>query len=403
MQIPVSRRWVPTELRAWTKSLDLSREFLSGVSLHAHTHHSRESLSHLPRYIAQIPVVAALFDQELQQHEARSGANVDFSKGWWHPPVSPRAVFDSEASQITKLGLSPIVSVTDHDSITAGVELQRTFSARCAPVSFEWTAPIGRGFLHLGVHNLPSSSAQTWFDRLEGFTADRDREGLGGILEDLTSTEDILVVLNHPMWDLAAIGATAHERMLMCFLTDYGHLLHAVELNGYRSWGENLQTVALARETGHPLISGGDRHACAPNALINLSHASSFAGFVHEIKAGISTVITMPEYREHVVGRTIASVADVVSPYRHYPDGWQRWTDRVSCLTSQGLRPLSHHWPRGGPWWLRSVMSTVRLLAWQPLRRPLAHLLEWRDRVTGEPTSVAWPPPEAAPMVTLAD
>lgn len=403
MMTAVSRRGVPTDLRAWKKGQDLSREFLSGVSLHAHTHHSRESLAHLPHYILQIPVVGSLFDQEIQQHQARSGGRVDFSKGWWHPPVSPRAVFDSEASQITRLGLSPIVSVTDHDSLIAGFELQRTFSPRCAPLSFEWTAPFGPGFLHLGVHNLPPASARHWFDRLEAFTANPDGEPLTTLLSDLTETDDVLVVLNHPMWDLAAVGADAHRRMLARFLADHGHQMHALELNGYRSWGENLQTVALARETGHPLISGGDRHACAVNALINLSYASSFAGFVHEIKAGISTVITMPEYREHVIGRTIASVADVVSVYRQYPDGWQRWTDRVSCLTSQGLTPLSRHWPSGGPLWLRSVMSTVRLLAWQPLRKPIAHVLEWRDKASGAPTSVAWPPPQAATMATLGE
>lgn len=400
---PVSRRGVPTELRAWKKGQDVSREFLSGVSLHAHTHHSRESLAHLPRYIVQIPIVGPLFDQEVRQHQARSGAPVDFSKGWWHPPVSPRAVFDSEASQITKLGLSPIVSVTDHDSIEAGLELQQTFSPRCSPLSFEWTLPYGPGFLHLGVHNLPVATGRQWFDRLEAFTADPDVEPLPGLLADLATTGDVLVVLNHPMWDLAAVGPEAHQRMLKRFLREHGHLMHALELNGYRSWGENLDTVAVARETGHPLISGGDRHACAPNALINLSHASSFAGFVHEIKAGISTVITMPEYREHVVGRTIESVAHVITAYRTYPDGWQRWTDRVSCQTSQGLTPLSFHWPTGGPFWLRWVMSTVRLLAWQPLRKPLAHVLEWRDRRSGEPTSVAWPPADASAMATLLE
>jgi hypothetical protein len=389
---PVSRRGTKTDLRAWKKNQDLSREFLTGVSLHAHTHHSQESLAHLPRYITQIPVVGSLFDQSVQEHQERIGGRVDFARGWWHPPVSPRAVFDSEAAQISKLGLTPIVSVTDHDSLTAGFELQRTFSPRCSPLSFEWTAPYGAGFVHLGVHNLPPASAGRWFDRLSAFTDAPGREPIVDILTDLTSTDDVLVILNHPIWDLADEGDAAHQRMLVSFLAECGDLIHALELNGYRSWKENLDVVALARETGHPLISGGDRHACAPNALINLSHASSFAGFVHEIKAGISTVMTMPEYREHVIGRTIASVADVVTSYRQYPEGWRHWTDRVSCQTTDGLTPLSHHWPTGGPLWLRSVMSTVRLLAWQPLRKPLARVLEWRDRKTGTPTSVAWPP-----------
>ena len=400
---PVSRRGVPTDIRNWTKSNDLSREFLTGVSLHAHTHHSRESLAHLPLYIARIPVVGNLFDHEVRHQQTLSGARVDFAKGWWHPPVSPRGVFDSEAGQITKLGLSPIVSVTDHDSIDAGLELQRTFSPRCSPISFEWSVPYGDGFFHLGVHNLPPASATTLFRRLEAFTEQPDVEPLADVLADLTDTGDILVVLNHPIWDLAAVGPSGHQRLLTRFLAEHGHSMHALELNGYRSWGENLQTVALARETGHPLIAGGDRHACAANALINLSHASSFAGFVHEIKAGISTVLTMPEYREHIVGRTVASVADVLSAYRHYPEGWQNWADRVSCQTSEGWIPLSHHWSGGGPFWLRSVMSTVRLLAWQPLRQPLALALEWRDRMTGAPTSVAWPPPEAVRIVAQLD
>lgn len=392
--MPVSRRGATTQLRAWKASEDLSREFLSGVSLHAHTHYSPESLAHLPRYVLQIPVVGTLFDREVQEHQRKSGARVDFSKGWWHPPVSPRAVFDSEAAQISRMGLRPLVSVTDHDSLTACVELQHTFSPRCCPLSFEWTMPVGHGFLHVGVHNLPTATAHQWFNRLEAYTADPDVEPLGHLLEELASADDVLVVLNHPLWDLADVGAAEHKRMLTRVLAQYGHVFHALELNGYRSWGENLDVVTLARESGHPLISGGDRHACAPNALLNLSHASSFAGFVHEIRAGISTVVTMPAYREHVIARTVASVADVVSAYRQYPEGWQYWTDRISLLTADGGSQLSRHWPTGGPLWLRLVMSTVRLLAWEPIRLPLALLLEWRDRRGGTPTSVAWPPAE---------
>lgn len=400
--MPVSRRGATTQLRAWKPSEDLSREFRAGVSLHAHTHYSPESLAHLPRYVLQIPVVGRLFDREVQAHQRKSGAHVDFAKGWWHPPVSPRAVFDSEAGQITKMGLLPIVSVTDHDSLTACFELQQTFSPRCAPLSFEWTMPVGQGFLHIGVHNLPVATARAWFSRLEAFTADPAVEPLERILEELASTEDVLVVLNHPLWDLADVGADEHERMLRQVLARYGHLFHALELNGYRSWGENLDVVTLARETGHPLISGGDRHACAPNALLNLSHASSFAGFVHEIRAGISTVVTMPAYREHVIARTVASVADVVSVHRQYPEGWRYWTDRVSLLTSDGGSQLSKHWPTGGPLWLRLVMATVRLLAWEPIRLPLALALEWRDRRGGTPTSIAWPLAETVTPTSVA-
>ena len=86
---------------------------------------------------------------------------------WWHPPVSPRAVFESEAGQIEQpAGPAPLVSVTDHDDIAAGLELQTLYAQRRAPISFEWTVPCGRGYFHLGVHNLPPASADAWFDRL---------------------------------------------------------------------------------------------------------------------------------------------------------------------------------------------------------------------------------------------
>src|SRR5262245_26754865 len=92
--------------------------FNTVVSLHAHTHHSREVMADLPRYILKIPVVAPIFERELQTYAARNGDPLDFSKGWWHPPVSPRQVFEGEIRQIEqRFGLSPMVSVTDHDDI----------------------------------------------------------------------------------------------------------------------------------------------------------------------------------------------------------------------------------------------------------------------------------------------
>jgi hypothetical protein len=40
--------------------------FTSAVSLHAHTHHSRESLADVRTYLAQVPVVGHRFVQEMQ-------------------------------------------------------------------------------------------------------------------------------------------------------------------------------------------------------------------------------------------------------------------------------------------------------------------------------------------------
>src|SRR5262245_31726263 len=127
--------------------------FKAVVSLHSHTHHSREVMASLPQYFARIPLVASCFQRQQQMSVERTGDALDLSKGWWHPPVSPRQVFESEVDQIeTRFSLSPIVSLTDHDDIAAGIELQAMYAWRRAPISAEWTVPYDDGYFHLGVH-----------------------------------------------------------------------------------------------------------------------------------------------------------------------------------------------------------------------------------------------------------
>ena len=345
--------------------------FKSGVSLHAHTHHSREIMADLPAYILKIPVVAAIFERELESYAARTGDPIDFSKGWWHPPVSPREVFDGEATQIEqRFGLAPLVSITDHDNVTANVELQDMYAERCAPISFEWTVPYRRGYFHLGVHNLPSHSVAEWFYRLSAFTARPDNEPLDELFEDLNALRDVLIVFNHPCWDLATVGAQAHDSALAAFLKDYGRHVHALEFNGYRSRRENNRVRALASETGLPVISGGDRHGCAVNAVVNLTAARSFGEFANEVRDGVSHVVVMPEYRQHLVARTMACAADVLRRYPWFPPDRQHWTGRVSCLTEGSVHPLSFHWPEGGPLWVRSAITTFQVLA-SPLVLPI--------------------------------
>src|SRR5262245_33398009 len=104
---------------------DYSR-FASGVSLHAHTLYSRETLDDLPRYLAQIPLVGRVLERELRACADRAGSGLDFSKAWWRPPMTPRAVFESEVAQIEdRFSLSALVSVSDHDNIAAGLDLQQ--------------------------------------------------------------------------------------------------------------------------------------------------------------------------------------------------------------------------------------------------------------------------------------
>src|SRR5262245_30483102 len=159
-----------TSVREFADTDDVAA-FMAGVSLHAHTHHSRESLTDFPYFMERIPLFGKPFERELRTRMAQGDDAVDFSKVWWHPPVTSQTVFDSELDQIERrFGLPALISVTDHDDIAAGLDLQTLYAVRRAPVSFEWTVPIGRGFFHLGVHNLPPASAEAWFARLTSIT-----------------------------------------------------------------------------------------------------------------------------------------------------------------------------------------------------------------------------------------
>ncbi len=79
----------------------------------------------------------------------------------------------------------------------------------------------------------------------------------------------------------------------------YGTHIHALEINGLRSWNENLGVVSLGQQVGFPVVAGGDRHGFEPNAMINLTRATSFAEFAEEIRVERrSDIAVLPQYRE---------------------------------------------------------------------------------------------------------
>ena len=343
--------------------------YATAVSLHAHTSRSSEVMTAVPRYLARIPVVAPLVEREMRAYARRNGRSIDFTKGWWHPPMSPQAVLDSETSQIARvLGLTPLVSITDHDNIDAGLDLQRQHSCELVPVSFEWTVPFHDGFVHLGVHNLRPDSAPALVRTLSTYTQRPDTACLSQVLETLGRDPATLVVLNHPLWDLADIGSIHHVRLVRGFLVEHGTRIHALELNGYRSWRENSGVRTLAEAYAFPLVSGGDRHGCAPNSLLNLTTAASFREFVRELREDRQSVIlVMPEYRTELVARKLAVAADAIRWYPSYPLGQQRWTERVTYERQGVVASLSEHWPNGGPVWVRWAMGAFQLTASGPL------------------------------------
>ena len=125
--------------------------------------------------------------------------------------------------------------------------------------------------------------------------------------------------------------------------------MHAIELNGLRHVRENRDAAQLAKETGHLVISGGDRHGLEPNANINLTSAASFTEFVEEIRVDrVSHVHFMPQYQERWEQRIFRSTLNAVTDFPEFMPGWQRWDERAFHPDKDGvMRSFAELWPRG--------------------------------------------------------
>ena len=100
-------------------------------------------------------------------------------------------------------------------NINAPMLLRTVASARHIPVSVEWSAPYGGDqAFHLGIHNLPSESGAVWMKIFEEYTANPDESRLTEILATLHELPNVLIVFNHPMWDLYLIGDARHQLQL---------------------------------------------------------------------------------------------------------------------------------------------------------------------------------------------
>ena len=121
------------------------------------------------------------------------------------------------------------------------------------PISVEWTVPYEQTVFHLGVHNLPLARAKAWMDELAAFTADPQQPLLREILHGLSSEPDTLLIFNHPFWDVENAGTSQqHRDSVAIFLQKYGHLIHALEINGMRSRVENETVLQLAETVDLP-------------------------------------------------------------------------------------------------------------------------------------------------------
>jgi hypothetical protein len=359
---------VRTQIHFLPSHRSVIRAFRTGVSLHSHTELSMEELSGLPRHLEQMPVVSHFLRRELERYRAENGYPVDFSRAYWRGPLDPHSAHDLEKRQIERLGLPAIVSLTDHDNIDAGLHLRSEGAVSDSPVSVEWTVPFEQTYFHIGVHNMAAQNARSLMVRMAAYTREPGTQALGQFLEELDADRGVLIVFNHPLWDMKGIGRQITQGVATRFLRTYGQRLHALEINGLRNWQENLGVVQMARESGHPVVSGGDRHGLEPNATINLTRAANFVQFAQEIREErTSDVAILPQYGEPLYLRHLLTAWDAV---REHPQlARQRWIARVFVRNEDGTeQSLSELWTEGAPRWIDPCLSVIGVLASAPFR-----------------------------------
>jgi hypothetical protein len=276
-----------------------------------------------------------------------------------------------------------------------------------APISTEWTIPFGETFFHLGVHNMPAAQSAAMMQDLVAYTDQPREEKLAGLLEMLNAHPGVFLVLNHPLWDEKGIGHARHSQILTRLLEQHGHAFHALELNGLRGWRENYQVIAVGRQTGLPLVSGGDRHGREPNAILNLSRAKNFAELAREIRhERFSHVVFMPQYHEPLRLRILQTMIDVVRDYPENFVGRRTYADRVFYRNPQTqiVQPLAEIWRDGGPMVVRQFVASMRLLESRGVRSALRFALHdrssqaWSSQIGANQawTNQVWSDSEAA-------
>ena len=364
---------------------EAAKGFTTGVSLHSHTNQSKETLDFISELSKDWSVLQPVIRWAEQRCRRLTGINPDYARAYWTPPLTPSLAFDLERRQIEdRLQIPGLVSITDHDDIQAPMLLRTVPSSRHIPVSVEWTVPFGATAFHLGIHNLPSVSGTAWMERLAAFTAmpvaERAPKLLTEMLAELDELPGVLIVFNHPLWDLYRVGKDKHEVLVNEFLAVNGQFVHALELNGLRDWKENRETSSLAGKWNQLVISGGDRHGVEPNANVNLTRAGSFNEFVHEVRRERqSHVLFMPQYAEPWKHRILQSTMAAIRNYPEFPEGSRLWDERVYHPDADGaMVPLTRLWTMGrAPALCLAVLAVVRMMGAGPVSSGLR--MAWND------------------------
>lgn len=368
--------------------------FRSAVSLHGHTRHSRENLAFIGHFLNRHRPLRFWIDSQQDYCRSTSGINLDWDRAYWTPPLCERLAHQLESRQIEDLGLHPIVSLTDHDTIEACTLLRAQPGFDDTPISTEWTIPWGPAVFHLGVHNLPPALSQGFMDAMLDATARADQSRVLDLLAELDRIPQVLLVFNHPLWNFVRIDPARFSFELTRFLAAAGSRLHAFELNGMRNHRENRGVLQLARRWNQLLLSGGDRHGCEPNGFLNLTNAADASEFIDEVRNGRqSTVLVMPQYDQPLAWRFWQNFAHVIADYPHHPETRRRWDQRTFHPDREGnIVPMSRLWRMGPPEFLGNIFAAALLAA----RLPVSRLLRRRAA-----DSLTLPP--SAPLPAFSD
>jgi len=320
--------------------------FRTGVSLHGHTLHSKESLAFIYRLARQVMPLRFALERGEVRYRKYYGSSMDLSRAWWTPPLSAHQAWKLETREIQQqFDINALVSLTDHDDIEASAMLQLRDECNPVPISVEWTVPWGGTFVHIGVHNLRGDKARAIMSDLAAYTNETSEIPLTNLLETLAGNRDTLIVFNHANWDEKGIGRDTHRTAARQFAANYKRFLHAFELNGLRPWSENRSIFELAKQFGKPLISGGDRHGTEPNTILNLTNAATFPEFVEEIREGFSDILITNQYLEPLTMRILQNLEDILGDHEDHAYGWRHWSDRAFYKCADGvIRSLRETW-----------------------------------------------------------
>ncbi len=311
---------------AW-KNGGHQKKFTTGVSLHGHTADSRESLAFLPVVIQQTYFLPSLLRVLEKNYRIQYKTKLDYAQGYWTSPVPTEAAYILEEKQIIDQGLMPLVSITNHDEISACKNI----------ISLEWTAPYNQSVFHVGIHNLPKTKSAGLLKQLHRATEEHNNVLVREALAAVAAHPGTLIVLNHPLTDQGRIGQSMLAELAEDFMTYCKPYIHALEINALQPWAVNQRVIKLAEKWSLPLVAGGDRHGFEPSGAINLTNAKTFKEFAREVRDEKKSVILfMPQFRKSIAIRYGHEIEDIMATYPTLGKR-ARWHDRVFYMCPDGV------------------------------------------------------------------